>query len=95
MHKNIKLGKFIDICTDGYISIRPKLMIWSPVHDCWIFKEGSWESSLYSKKELKFLLKQPISYIRLRDNAPQTIDVYLKNYGKQKNKKLRTRLGKK
>ena len=100
MHKNIKLGQFIETCRgdcislDGDISIHPKLLIWSPVHDFWILNDGSWEFC-YSKKELKFLLKQPISFIRLRDKTPEVIYVYLKDYGEQKNKKLKIRLGKK
>ena len=94
MHRDIKLKQFLDIRLDDHISIHPELMIWSPIHHYWIFIKGPWESS-FSKKELKFLLKQPISFIDLRNDTPQTIAVYLKDYGKQKNKKLRTRLGKK
>lgn len=100
MHKNIKLGEFVnlsrggDIFLDGHVSIRPHFLIWSPVHNFWILNDGSWHFN-YSKKELKFLLKQPISFIRLRDKTPELIYVYLKDFGEQKNKKLRTWLGKK
>lgn len=94
MHRDIKLKQFLDIRLDDHISIHPELMIWSPVHHYWIFIKGPWESS-FSKKELKFLLKQSISFIGLRNDTPQTIAIYLKDYGEEKNKKLRIQLGKK
>ncbi len=70
-----------------------KVMIWSPVHHWWIYLDGYTWDNMLSKKEQKFLLKQPVVRIGLRNDTKDTIAVFLKDYGKEKNKKLKAKLG--
>ena len=63
------------------------LMIWSPVHHYWIH-DFSVDTNLMTKREIKFLLKQEVVKMGLRGDTKDTIAIFLKDYGKEKNKKL-------
>lgn len=63
------------------------VMIWSPVHHYWIFPDDhSWND--LPLKEQKFLNKQKIVRIGFRKDTPNTIAVFLEDYGKVKNRQL-------
>ena len=68
-----------------------KYMIWSPVHHSWLHL-GDWSYNGLSKREKKFLLKQEVIHLGLRNDTKDTIAIFLKDYGKDKNKKLYKKL---
>jgi len=90
----VTLKKFLSIeLNDNEVyGIVTKMMIWSPVHHWWINPED-WTWNEFSDKEKKFLLKQPVVRIGLRNDSKDTIAIFLKDYGKEKNKKLKVKLG--
>ncbi len=64
------------------------IMIWSPVDHCWYYEQ---DFERINPKYFKFLLKQEVMRMGLRNDMPNNIAVFLKDYGKEKNKKLRKR----
>lgn len=63
------------------------LMIWSPVHHYWVH-DFSVNTDLMTKREIKFLMRQEVVKMGLRNDTSDTIAIFLKDYGKEKNKKL-------
>ena len=61
-------------------------MVWSPIHHFWIYPSKDWVE--LNKREQRFLLKQEVVKIGLRNDSPNYIALFLKDYGKEKNKKL-------
>lgn len=66
------------------------IMIWSPVDHCW-FYEDDLKNRINPKYLKKFLLKQEVMRIGLRNDSLQNIAVFLKDYGKVKNQKIRAK----
>lgn len=64
-----------------------QVMIWSPVDHCWLFEDDI--IRINDKYFNKFLLKQEVVRIGLRNDMPGHIAIFLKDYGKEKNKKIR------
>ena len=60
-----------------------KYMIWSPVHHYWIYCIID-----EPKKSRKFLLRQKVVKIGLRESAKDYIAIFLEDFGEKKNKKL-------
>lgn len=69
-------------------------MIWSPVHHQWIYPEDCTWCEYLTKKERDFLLNQEVVRIGLRNDMPNHIAIFLKDLGKDKNKKLKQRFNK-
>ena len=67
------------------------IMIWSPVDHCWIFEETL--ENYINPEWYKFLLKQEVMRISLRNDMPNNIAIYLRDYGKEKNRKLKRKFG--
>ncbi len=66
------------------------LMVWSPVDHCWYFEDYFEQDFLKTnKKYLKFLLNQEVVRIGLRNDTLDTIAVFLKDYGKERNRRFR------
>ena len=63
------------------------LMIWSPVHHYWL-SPYNMTTDLMTKKEIKFLMNQEVVRMGLRNDKLDSIAIFLKDYGKEKNKKL-------
>lgn len=68
-----------------------KLMFWSPIDHCW-FEMKDWEE--LSPQHRKFLMKQPVEMIGLRNDSPDYIAIFLKDYGREKNRKIHAKLTK-
>lgn len=90
-----KLKHFLNVPTNkdkqslGRVPVQ--YMIWSPVYHWWIYPDNSqWE--MFSKREKKFLLNQEVVLIGLRNDTPNRVALFLKDYGKEKNKKLKEKL---
>lgn len=64
-------------------------MVWSPIHHFWIYPSKDWAE--LNKREQRFLLKQEVVKIGLRNDSPNRIALFLKDHGKEKNKKLHKR----
>ena len=64
-----------------------KIMVWSPVDHCWYYEYDF--SRINEKYFKKFLLKQEVVRFGLREDSIDTIAIFLKDYGKEKNRKLR------
>lgn len=67
------------------------LMVWSPVDHCWFYED---QLEQMDKKHLKFLLKQEVVRIGLRNDSPDNIAIFLKDYGRIKNRELAKKLKK-
>ena len=79
---NIKLN------SDTIYGCVTQYMVWSPVHHYWIYpNEYTWTN--LSSKERRFLLKQEVVMLSLRESAKGYIAVFLKDYGVCKNKKIK------
>ena len=83
----MKLKKFLKLnLVDNTTYGRPtSLMIWSPVHHYWF-------ENINEEKDKKWLLKQKIEKIGLRDSAPGKIAIFLDEYTKEKRIKIRKKL---
>lgn len=75
---------------DTYTGKETFYMVWSPVHHYWIYPEKEWGG--LSKKEKRFLLKQTVVKIGLRNTCLNHIAIFLKDYGKKKNRKYRKKI---
>ena len=64
-----------------------KIMVWSPIDHCWYREEDF--SRINEKYFKRFLLKQEVMRFGLREDSIDTIAIFLKDYGKEKNRKLR------
>ena len=92
-----KLKHFINVptnLTDETIGKIPThYMVWSPVHHSWFYPTNfSHEWVNMSNKEKKFLLKQEVIKVSLRNDEPYKVALFLKDYGKEKNKILKERI---
>ena len=85
----MKLKEFMKLqLLDNTTYGRPtSLMIWSPVHHYWF-------DDISNEKDKKWLLKQKIQKIGLRDSAPGKIAIFLEEYTKEKRAKIRKKLRK-
>lgn len=70
-------------------SIVCKIMVWSPVHHQWFHPD---QDDYYFIRDQKFLMKQEVVGIGLRGDSKDTIAIYLKDFGKAKNKKIAEKL---
>ena len=68
-----------------------RYMVWSSIHHSWIYP-NDWSYDNLTKAEKKFLLKQEVVTISLRNDSLNFIAIFLKDYGKEKNKKLRNKI---
>ena len=82
-----KLKHFINVPTnqDESLGKRTEYMIWSPVHHLWFDYAKEW--NMLPAKQKKFLLKQPVELVGLRYSAPNKVALFLKDYGKEANRK--------
>ena len=92
-----KLKQFLNVQTNLVypdIGVTPTMyMVWSPVHHYWFYPSNfnsEWIS--LSNKEKKFLLKQEVVMVTLRSDEPKKIALFLKDYGRDKNRKLHKKL---
>lgn len=86
----MKLKEFLKLnLLDNTTYGRPtSLMIWSPVHHYWF-------EDINEEKDKKWLLKQNIQKIGLRDSSPGKIAIFLEEYTKEKRVKIREKLRRK
>lgn len=68
-----------------------KFMIWSPVLHYWVVEDEPTFEDL-SLRDKKFLLNQEVVKLGLRNDMPNHLAIFLKDYGTEKNSKLRRRL---
>ena len=69
-----------------------KYMVWSPVQHSWIYPLKDWSWNRLNKKQQKFLLKQEVVKIGLRNDNKKYIALFLKDYGKERNRKLKVKV---
>ena len=62
-------------------------MVWSPVSHCWFYPKDDWKN--FNTRYRRFLSKQPVVKIGLRNDTKKHIALFLKDYGKEKNRKLK------
>ena len=82
-----KLKHFINVPTNHSESLgrSTEYMFWSPVHHSWFDYPREWDT--LPAKQKKFLLKQPVVLVGLRNSDPDKIALFLKDYGKEINRK--------
>lgn len=87
--RKTKLKHLLQIECNQDLSLgkRTKIMVWSPIDHCWYCEEDF--SRINEKYFKKFLLKQEVMRFGLRNDSLDTIAIFLKDYGKEKNCKLR------
>lgn len=90
----IKLKKFLElkIGLEDNPDTKPKLCVYSPIHEYMFYED---ELKTESNVDLDFIMNQPIERISFREHFKNYLVLILKDYGKEKNQKIRVKLANK
>lgn len=81
----------IKLNTDEMYGKITKFMVWSPVLHYWVVEDEPTYDNL-APSDKKFLLNQDVVKLGLRNDMPDHLAIFLKDYGTDKNYELRHKL---